>query len=410
MTHPNHPSRRRALQLGAMGAASALAGLPGLSFAKGTYDVGANDKEIKLGNLEPYSGPASAYGTCGKTLEAFFKSVNASGGVNGRQIKFLSLDDAYNPARSVELTRKLIEQDEVLCMFGALGSSQNIAVQKYMNAKKIPQLFVGAGTTRFGDHKSFPWTMGWQPSYQMEGRIFARHILENHPNAKIAVLMQNDDFGKDYFQGLTDGLGAKKGMVTQHITYDVTDPTIDSALVKMKSAGCDVFVNIATPKFAAQAIRKVVELAWKPAHYLVSVSQSVSSVLKPAGLDNAKGIISANYLMETSSAEAATDKAMQTYFAVMKQFYPSGDPHDTLNVLSYSTAATMLQVLKQCGDNLTRANVMKEAANLKNYAAPLLFPGITVNTSPTDYYPIKQKVLQRFDGQKYETITKPLAG
>ena len=410
MTHPNHPSRRRALQLGAMGAASALAGLPGLSFAKGTYDVGANDKEIKLGNLEPYSGPASAYGTCGKTLEAFFKSVNASGGVNGRQIKFLSLDDAYNPARSVELTRKLIEQDEVLCMFGALGSSQNIAVQKYMNAKKIPQLFVGAGTTRFGDHKSFPWTMGWQPSYQMEGRIFARHILENHPNAKIAVLMQNDDFGKDYFQGLTDSLGAKKGMVTQHITYDVTDPTIDSALVKMKSAGCDVFVNIATPKFAAQAIRKVVELAWKPAHYLVSVSQSVSSVLKPAGLDNAKGIISANYLMETSSAEAATDKAMQTYFAVMKQFYPSGDPHDTLNVLSYSTAATMLQVLKQCGDNLTRANVMKEAANLKNYAAPLLFPGITVNTSPTDYYPIKQKVLQRFDGQKYETITKPLAG
>ena len=410
MTHPNHPSRRRALQLGAMGAASALAGLPGLSFAKGTYDVGANDKEIKLGNLEPYSGPASAYGTCGKTLEAFFKSVNASGGVNGRQIKFLSLDDAYNPARSVELTRKLIEQDEVLCMFGALGSSQNIAVQKYMNAKKIPQLFVGAGTTRFGDHKSFPWTMGWQPSYQMEGRIFARHILENHPNAKIAVLMQNDDFGKDYFQGLTDGLGAKKGMVTQHITYDVTDPTIDSALVKMKSAGCDVFVNIATPKFAAQAIRKVVELAWKPAHYLVSVSQSVSSVLKPAGLDNAKGIISANYLMETSSAEAATDKAMQTYFAVMKQFYSSGDPHDTLNVLSYSTAATMLQVLKQCGDNLTRANVMKEAANLKNFAAPLLFPGITVNTSPTDYYPIKQKVLQRFDGQKYETITKPLAG
>ena len=410
MTHPNRPSRRRALQLGAMGAASALAGMPSLSFAKATYDVGANDKEIKLGNLEPYSGPASAYATCGKTLEAYWKWVNANGGVGGRQIKFLTLDDGYNPARSVELTRKLVEQEEVLCMFASLGSSQNIAVQKYLNAKKVPQLFVGAGTTRFGEHKTYPWTMGWQPSYQAEGKIFARHIMENHPNGKVAVLMQNDDFGKDNMQGLLDGFGAKKSMITQHITYDVTDPTVDSALVKMKSAGCDVFVNISTPKFAAQAIRKVVELGWKPAHYLASVSQSVSSVLKPAGLDNAKGIISANYLMETSSPEAATDKAMQVYFAMMKQFYPSGDPHDTLNLLSYSTAATMHQVLKQCGDNLTRANVMKEAANLKNYAAPLLFPGITVNTSPTDYYPIKQKVLQRFDGQKYETITKPLAG
>ena len=400
--------RRRALQLAAM--AAVTGGLPSLSFAKGTYDVGANDKEIKLGNLHPYSGPASAYGTCGKSIEAFFKKVNAAGGVNGRQIKFITLDDAYNPAKSVGMTRKLVEQEEVLCMFCSLGSSQNIAVQKYMNAKKVPQLFVNTGNTAFGDYKKFPWTMGWQPPYQAEGKIFAHHILENRPNAKIAVLMQNDDFGKDNFQGLVDGLGAKKGLITQHITYDLTDPTIDSALVKMKSAGCDVFVSLTTPKFAAQAIRKIAELGWKPAHYLASVSQSITSVLKPAGLDNAKGIISASYIMETSSPEAATDKAMQDYFAMMKAHYPSGDPHDTLNVLGYSVGSTMVQVLKQCGDDLTRANVMKQAANLKGYQPPLLWAGIDCNTSPTDYYPLKKKVLARFNGTRYENITKPLAG
>ncbi|ARU06812.1 branched-chain amino acid ABC transporter substrate-binding protein [Comamonas serinivorans] len=391
---------------------AALSGaLPMTALAKGTYDVGASDKEIKLGNLHPYSGPASAYGTCGKSIEAYFKKVNASGGVNGRRINFVTLDDAYNPAKSVEMTRKLVEQEEVLCMFASLGSSQNIAVQKYLNARKVPQLFVNAGTTRFGDYKEFPWTMGWQPTYQAEGRIYARHILENHPNAKIGVLMQNDDFGKDNMKGLLDGLGDKaKTMITQHLTYDLTDPTIDSALVKLKSAGCDVFVSITTPKFAAQAIRKVAELGWKPAHYLASVSQSVSAVLKPAGFENAKGIISAAYIMETSSPAAATDPHMKNYFAIMKEFYPSGDPHDTLNVLGYSMGATMVQVLKQCGDELTRANVMKQAANLKNFPAPLLFPGIECNTSPTDYYPVKQKVLQRFNGQQYEAFTKPLMG
>ena len=399
--------RRRALKLAAV--TSLAAALPMTSFAKGTYDVGATDKEIKLGNLNPYSGPASAYGTCGKTLEAYFKKVNAEGGINGRQIKFLTLDDAYNPAKSVELTRKLVEQDEVLLMFASLGSSHNIAVQKYLNAKKIPQLFVGAGTTKFGDYKDFPWTMGWQPSYQAEGRIYAKHIMDNHPNAKIGVLMQNDDFGKDNMKGLVDGLGDKaKTMITQHVTYDVTDPTIDSALVKLKSAGCDVFVNISSPKFAAQAIRKVVELGWRPAHYLASVSQSISSVLKPAGLDNAKGLISSAFLMETTSPEAAKDPNMQAYFAMMKQFYPSGDPHDSLNVLCYSVSATMAHVLRQCGDDLTRANIMKQATSLKGYVAPLLYPGIDINTSATDHYPIKKKVLQRFNGKQYESISQPL--
>ncbi len=399
--------RRRALKLAALAAMSGA--LPVTAFAKGTYDVGATDKEIKLGNLHPYSGPASAYGACGKSIEAFFKKVNAAGGVNGRQIKFITLDDAYNPARSVELTRKLVEQEEVLFMFASLGSSQNIAVQKYLNAKKIPQLFVNAGTTKFGDYKSFPWTMGWQPSYQSEGRLYARHIIENYPNAKIGVLMQNDDFGKDNMQGLLEGLGDKKSMITQHLTYDLTDPTIDSALVKLKSAGCDVFVSITTPKFAAQAIRKVAELGWKPAHYLASVSQSISSVLKPAGLDNAKGLISSGYILETSSAAASADKNMQDYLAMMKQYYPSGDPHDTLNVLGYSMGSTMVQVLKQCGDDLTRASVMRQAANLKAYVPPLLQPGIDANTSPTDYYPLKKKVIQRFNGQQYEAITKPMA-
>ncbi|MCL1960677.1 MAG: ABC transporter substrate-binding protein, partial [Desulfovibrionaceae bacterium] len=378
---------------------------------KGTYDPGASDKEIKLGNLHPYSGPASAYGACGRALDAYFKMINATGGVNGRQIRFITLDDAYNPAKSVELTRKLVEQEEVLCMFCSLGSSHNLAVRKYLNARKVPQLFNNAGTTQFGDYKEFPWTMGWQPTYQAEGHIYAHRIMENHPNARIGVLQQNDDFGKDNMKGLLDGLGDKaKTMIAQHITYDLTDPTIDSALVKLHASGCDVFVNLSTPKFAAQAIRKMAELGWKPAHYLSSVSASVKSVLSPAGFDNAKDLITAAYLMETSSPEAATDKNMQAYFAFMKAYNASGDPDEALNVLGYSVGATMVQVLKQCGDDLTRANVMKQAANLKDFAAPLLWPGITLSTSPTDYYPIKQKVLVRFNGQKYEAISKPLMG
>ena len=411
-THCIDEQRRRALALGSGSALAALSGAWPLSvWAKGTYDVGASDKEIKLGNLHPYSGPASAYGTCGKSLDAYFKMINAAGGINGRQIKFVTLDDAYNPAKSVELTRKLVEQEEVLCLFSSLGSSQNLAVRKYLNAKKIPQLFINAGTTDFGNYKEYPWTMGWQPPYQTEGHIFARHILENHPNAKVGVLQQNDDFGKDNAKGLLDGLGEKaKTLIAQHITYDLTDPTIDSALVKLQTTGCDVFVNITTPKFAAQSIRKMAELGWKPAHYLCSVSQSIESVLRPAGFDNAKGLITAAHLMEPTSPEAAADKNMQNYFAFMKAYFPAGDRNDPLNVLGYSVGATMVQVLKQCGDDLTRDNVMKQAANLKNFAAPLLQPGIVLNTSPTDYYPLKQKVLVRFNGQRYETITKPLAG
>lgn len=399
---------RRSFQLGA--AMLLLSALPLLATAQKKYDTGASDTEIKLGNLNPYSGPASAYGTVGKAMQAYFDKVNASGGVNGRKINFMTLDDAYNPAKSVEQTRKLVEQDEVLLMFGSLGTAQNIAVQRYLNAKKIPQLFINTGATRFGDPKTNPWTMGWQPTYQAEGRLYAKHILQTKPNAKIGVLMQNDDFGKDYMKGLLDGLGDKaKTMVTQHLTYEVSDPTIDSQMVTLKSAGCDVFVSITTPKFAAQAIRKAAEIGFKPTQYLVSVSQSASSVLKPAGLENAVGIISSTYLLTPLDPAAAGNKDAAEYAATMKQYYPSGDPEDTLNANGYSTAATMVQVLRMAGDNLTRENIMKQAANL-NFTPPMLYPGIDIKTAPDDFFPIQKKALQRFNGKVYETILPATAG
>lgn len=402
MTTPFNARRRTTLQLAA---SLALASTLPLSVqAQKKYDTGASDTEIKIGNLNPYSGPASAYGTVGKAMQAYFDKLNASGGVNGRKINFISLDDAYNPAKSVEQTRKLVEQDEVLLMFAALGSSHNVAVQRYLNAKKIPQLFVNTGATRFGDPKAFPWTMGWQPTYQAEGRLYARHILQTKPNAKIGVLMQNDDFGKDYYKGLVDGLGDKaKILITQHLTYEVSDPTIDSQLVSLKGAGCDVFVSITTPKFAAQAIRKAADIGWKPTQYLVSVSQSMSSVLKPAGFDNAVGVISSTYLLSPSDPAAAGNKDVAEYLATLKQYYPNGDPDDTLNSIGYGVAATMVQVLKQAGDNLTRANIMKEAANL-NFTPPMLYPGVDVKTGPDDFFPIEKRVLQRFNGKAYEAM------
>lgn len=408
MSAPFDPSLRRTLKMGA-GLALASA-LPLSVYAQKKYDKGASDTEIKLGNLNPYSGPASAYGTVGKAMQAYFDNLNDKGGINGRKIKFITADDAYNPAKTVEQTRRLVEQEGVLLMFAPLGTSHNIAVQKYLNAKKIPQLFVNTGATQFGNYKEFPWTMGWQPTYQAEGKIYARHILETNPNAKIGVLMQNDDFGKDNYKGLVDGLGDKaKTMIVQHLTYELTDPTIDSQLVSLKSAGCDVFVSITTPKFAAMAIKKVAEIGWKPTQYLASVSQSVAAVLKPAGFENAKGLISSAYMLTPSDPGALDNPEMQEYLEVMKKYYPNGDPDDSLNSIGYSVSATMVQVLRQAGDNLTRANVMKEATNL-NFTPPLLYPGIDLHTAPDDYYPIKKKVLRRFNGSEYETLGAPLEG
>lgn len=400
---------RRSLQLGA-GLVLAAALLPLAAQAQKKYDPGANDKEVKLGNLVPYSGPVSAYGTVGKAMAAYFEQVNATGGINGRRINFISADDAYNPAKSVEQTRKLVEQDQVLAMVGALGTSHGVAVQRYMNARKVPQLFVATGATRFGDPKNFLWTMGWQPTYQAEGKVYAQHILQSNPNAKIAVLMQNDDFGKDFHKGFVDALGDKaKTMIVSHQTYEVSDPTIDSQMVSFKASGADTFFNISTPKFAAQAIRKAAEIGWKPVHYVSSVSQSVSSVLKPAGFENAVGIITSSYLLEVDDPAGKDRKDLAEYLAVMKQYYPSGNPSETLNVIGYATAATVAQVIKQAGDNLTRENLMKQAANL-DFTPPLLYPGIDIKTSPTDYYPIEKKILQRFNGKSYEAFGSIFGG
>ncbi|MBU6271806.1 MAG: ABC transporter substrate-binding protein [Betaproteobacteria bacterium] len=384
-------------------AASALS--PRVSAQK-KYDPGATDREIKIGNIMPYSGPASAYGTIGKAEAAYFEKINAEGGINGRKIKFVSLDDGYNPAKTVEQARKLVEEEEVLLLFNTLGTPPNSAIHKYMNQKKVPHIFISTGATKWGDPKNFPWTMGWQPPYQAEGRIYAQHIFETKPNAKIAILYQNDDYGKDYLKGFEDGLGDKaKSMVVSKLTYEVTDPTVDSQMVSMKTSGADVFFNITTPKFAAQAIKKAAEIGWKPVHYLNNVSASVGSVLVPAGLENAVGIISTQYLKDPTDPQWANDKGYLDWLEFMKKYYPSGDLKDASNVFGYSVAQTLVQVLKQAGDNLTRENIMKQAASL-DMTLPLLLPGVNIKTAADDFYPIEREQLIRFNGKSFERFGK----
>jgi branched-chain amino acid transport system substrate-binding protein len=367
------------------------------------YDTGATDTVIKVGNIMPYSGPASAYGVIGKTEAAYFKRINAEGGINGRKIDFVSYDDAYSPPKAVEQARKLVESDEVLLIFNSLGTPSNSAIQKYMNAKKVPQLFVATGATKWNDPQNFPWTMGWQPSYQAESRIYARWLLKEKPDARIAVLYQNDDYGKDYLKGLKDGLGAKAAsMIIAEESYETTEPTIDNHIVKLKSSGADVFMNIATPKFAAQAIKKVAEVDWKALHILNNVSASVGSVLRPAGFENAQGIVSAAYLKDVTDPQWADDAGMKQFLAFMSKDFPEGDKLDNGVVVGYSVAQTLVQVLKQCGDNLTRENVMKQAASLRDFRAALLLPGITITTSASDFAPVSQLQLQRFKGERWE--------
>ena len=376
------------------------------ALAQKKYDTGATDTEIKIGDTKPYSGPASAYGTIGKAIAAYFDKVNAEGGVNGRKVKYISLDDGYNPAKTVEQVRKLVEEDEVLFVFNPLGTPPNTAIHKYMNQKKVPQLFVATGATKWGNPKEFPWTMGWQPNYQTEGKIYAAHILETKPNAKIGVLYQNDDYGKDYLKGFEDGLGDKaKTMIVSKVTYEVTDPTVDSQIISLKNAGADTFFNITTPKFAAQAIKKAAEIGWKPTHYLNNVSAQVGATLKPAGLENSVGIITTQYGKDPTDPQWTNDKAMQDWRAWMAKYYPSGDVTDASNVYGYSVAQTVVQVLKQCGDNLTRENVMKQAASL-NLTLPMSLPGINIKTSPTDFYPIEREQLARFDGKTWVLFGK----
>jgi len=366
------------------------------------YGPGASDTEIKIGQTMPYSGPASAYGVIGKAELGVLAKVNEEGGINGRKIKLLSLDDGYSPPRTVEQTRKLVEEEQVLFIYQSLGTPPNTAIQKYMNAKKVPQVFVATGATKWGDPEHFPWTMGWQPNYQTESRAYAAYILKHHPNAKIAILFQNDDYGKDYVKGMKDGLGEKgKSMIVAEVSYEVTDPTIDSQIVSLQASGADTFFNVTTPKFAAQAIRKSFDIGWKPLHFLNLVSASIASVLQPAGLEKSTGLISAVYLKDPSDPEWKNDKEVQAYFAWAKKYVPEANPADPFLAYGYASAYTLVQMLKQCGDDLTRENIMRQAASLKDVEVPMLLPGIKINTSPTDFYPIEQLQLQRFDGKKW---------
>ncbi|HZQ73405.1 MAG TPA: ABC transporter substrate-binding protein [Burkholderiales bacterium] len=373
------------------------------AYAQKKYDPGASDTEIKIGNTNPYSGPASAYGAIGKSIAAYFRMLNERGGINGRKVRVISLDDGYSPPKTVELIRQLVEQEKVLCTHNTLGTATNTAIHKYMNAKKVPQLFVATGATKWNDPKGFHWTMGWQPNYQTEARIYAKHILQTKPNAKIAVLYQNDDYGKDYLKGFEDGLGAQaQKMIVAKASYEVSEPTVDSQILQLKSSGADVFFNITTPKFAAQAIRAAYDSGWKPTHYLNNVSNSVGSVLKPAGLEKAVGIITSAYVKDPTDKRWASDAGMKTWREFMAKYNPDGDTSDPFNVYGYTVAATLEQVLKQCGDTLTRENVMKQAASLKRFRVDTLLPGITISTSPNDYAPIEAMQLERFNGQQFE--------
>src|SRR6195952_4765258 len=392
------------LRLGAVSVALALlAATSSPSFAQKKYDIGATDTEIKIGNIMPYSGPASAYGVIGSTEAAYFKKINAEGGINGRKINFISYDDAYSPPKTVEQARKLVESDEVLFVFNPLGTPPNTAIQKYMNSKKIPQLFVATGATKWNDPKEFPWTMGWQPNYQSETQIYAKYLLKEKPDAKIAVMYQNDDYGKDYLKGLKDGLGAKAAsMIVAEESFETSEPTIDNHIVKLKSTNADVFLDIATPKFAAQAIKKIAEIGWKPLHFLNNVSASVGSVIKPAGFENAQDIISAAYLKDPSDKQWDNDPGMKEFYAFMSKDFPEGDKLAGEPVVGYGVSQTLVQVLKQCGDNLTRENVMKQAASLKDFRTEVLLPGIKINTGPADFAPISSLQLMKFKGEKWE--------
>jgi branched-chain amino acid transport system substrate-binding protein len=388
-----------------------LALTTGSVLAAKKYDPGATDTEIRIGNIMPYSGPASSYGVIGKTEAAFFRMINEKGGINGRKITFISYDDAYSPPKTVEQARKLVESDNVLLIFNSLGTPPNSAIHKYMNTKKVPQLFVATGATKWNDPKHFPWTMGWQPSYQSEGRIYAKYILKNYPHAKIGILYQNDDYGKDYLKGFKDGLGAKgQKLIVDEESYETAEPTIDSHIVKLKSSGADVFFDASIPKFAAQAIKKNAEIGWKPVHFLNSVSSSIGATIKPAGFDAAQGIISSAYLKDPTDPQWKTDAGMKAFNDFLDKYYPDANRTDAFVLYGYTVSQTLVHVLKACGDDLTRANVMKQAASIKGLELGGLLPGITIRTSATDFAPIEQLQLQKLEGQTWHLFGDIISG
>ena len=396
--------RRDILKTGLAGLGAAV--VPGLAVAQKRYGPGADDKEIKIGGISPYSGPASSYGTIGKGIKAYFDKINAEGGINGRKLNFISYDDGYNPSRTVEMARKLVEQDEVLFVFNVLGTPTNSAIHKYMNQQKVPQLFNATGATKWGDPKAYPWTIGWQPSYQSEAYIYAQHILDTKPNAKIGIIYQNDDYGRDYLKGFEDGLGDKaKTMIVKKVSYEATDATIDSQMVDLKASGADTFFNITIPKFAAQAIKKAADIGWKPTHYLNGVSASVGSTIIPAGPENAVGVITAYYLKDPTDSVWQATPEYKDWLAWMQKYFPGGDLKDANNVFAYAVSQTLVEVLKKCGDNLTRENIMRQAASL-DHVSPMLLPGVNVKTGPDDFFPIERQQLQRWDGKNWVRFGK----
>ncbi|MDP9877909.1 branched-chain amino acid transport system substrate-binding protein [Variovorax boronicumulans] len=371
--------------------------------AQKRYGPGVTDTEIKIGNTSPYSGPGSAYGAIAKMHAAYFRMINEKGGVNGRRINYLSYDDALSPPKTVEQTRKLVEQDQVLAVFNSVGTAANLAVQKYLNNKKVPQLMIGAGSTRLIDPKTFPWTIGWQPTYHSEGAIYAKYILANIPDARVAILSQNDDFGRDYLGGLKAGFGDKaKSLIVSETTYEPTDATVDSQILKMKASGANVLVNITTPKFAAQTIKKVAEIGWKPTHFLTSISISMGAVMRPAGRENGQGIISAAYLMEATDDRWKDYPEMREWNAFMDKYLPDANKADWMNVFGYVAAQALVHVLQQCGDDLSRENLMKQAASMKNVRFKLMLPGIFANSSDKNFFPVRQLQMVRLNGQKWE--------
>jgi len=381
----------------------------GVALAQKKYDDGATDKEIKIGNTNPYSGPASSYGVIGKCEEAYWKSVNDRGGINGRMVKFITLDDGYSPPKTVELVRQLVEQEKVLAMFQTLGTPTNTAIHKYMNQKKVPQLFVATGASKWGKPKEFPWTMGYQPDYHTEAVIYAKHILANVKDPKIAVLMQNDDYGKDYWEGFKEGLGKDAGKIVKHVTYEVTDPTVDSQVIQMKDSGANVFFNISIPKFAAQSMRKAAEIGWKPAQYLNNVAAQVSTTMKPSGFENVQGVITAAWLKDPTDKQWDNDQEMKDWRAWMAKYMVGANLSDVNYVYAFSVCFLLEQTLKKCGNDLTRVNLMRQAANHQKLRVPCLLPGITVSTSPTDFYPVQAVQLQRFKGETWELFGNVLA-
>ena len=394
-------TRRDVLVGGSAIAAAQVIGFPAIAQGK-KYDDGATDTTIKIGHSGPYSGNASAYGNIGRTIEAVFKMVNDNGGINGRKIEFITYDDGYSPPKTVEMVRKLVEQDKVLFLFNTLGTPPNTAIHRYMNQKKVPQLFVATGASKWGQPKEFPWTMGWQPDYVTEGAIYAKHILATIKEPKIGILMQNDDYGKDYYNGFIQGLGDKKNLIAQLATYEVTDPTVDSQMIQLKNTGANVFFNITTPKFAAQAIKKAFEIEWKPAHYLNNVSSSFGSVFRPAGIQASQGVMLALYRKDVNDAQFASAPDVVAFKAFMAKYMSSFDIKDDTHNYGYSVTHTLIEVLKKCGDTLTRENVMKQAASLKGFEAPLLLPGIKINTSATDFYPLQSVQMARVKGESFE--------